>query len=130
MMLCDAAQSVGGKLYILGGGWSAVQRPAGVTGLNVTVVVKLSVPWDLANHRMNMRLRLLTEDGDPVDPGEGIVETVGQMEVARGLGLRQGIPLLSTFVLPFGIPELAAGGYVFELRIQNRIVAREPFQVS
>jgi hypothetical protein len=67
MMLCDAAQAVGGKLYILGGAWSQLQRPPGISAANITVVVKLSVPWDLANHRMSLRLRLLTEDGDPVE---------------------------------------------------------------
>jgi hypothetical protein len=130
MMLCDAAQSVGGKLYILGGAWSQLRRPPGVRELGVTVAVKLSVPWDLANHRMDMNVRLLTDQGELVVLPSGPVEATGQMEVGRGLGLRQGTPLLSTFVIPFGIRDLDPGGYVFELQIDGRIVATEPFQLS
>jgi hypothetical protein len=129
MLLCDAAQSVGGKLFILGGGWNVIQRPPGTTGLAVTVAMKLTVPWDLANHRMAMRLRLLTEDGDPFTLEQGPVEASGDIEVARGLGLRQGTPLISTFVLPFGIPTIDAGSYVFELKVNKKIIAREPFQL-
>ena len=42
LMLADSAQEVGGKLYILGGGWS-------VTGPVVppsAVAIKIDVPWD------------------------------------------------------------------------------------
>lgn len=130
MMLCDFAQSINGKLYIIGGAWNQVQRPPGVRAFAVHVAVKLSIPWDLANHRMNMALRMLTDESDPVDVGAGPVEATGQFEVARGLGLRQGTPLLSTFALPIALADLNAGGYVFELRIGDRIVATEPFTVA
>jgi hypothetical protein len=121
---------VGGKLYILGGAWNVVQRPADVTSLNVTVAIKLSVPWDLANHRLGVMVRLLTSDGELVELSEGPVEAGGELEVARGLGLRQGTPLVSTFVLPFGLSGVEAGSYVFELRVRDQIIATEPFQVQ
>jgi hypothetical protein len=129
ILLCDSAQSVGGKLYILGGAWNVVQRAPEATGVNVTVAVKLKVPWDLANHRMNVHVRLLTVDGDPVSGAVGPVEAGGQLEVARGLGLPQGMPLISTFVLPFAWPEIDAGDYVFELQVGDRTVATEAFLI-
>jgi hypothetical protein len=131
MMLCDFAQNVNGKLYIFGGGWNQVQRQPGITAFEVTIAVKLDVPWDLANHRMDMVVQLLTDQGEVVDAGQdGPVRVEGQIEVARGLGLRQGTPLISALVIPFRIPDLDAGGYVFELRVRDRIIATESFTVA
>ena len=45
MLLADAAEAVGGKLYILGGGWS-------ITGPQPTpsaIAIKIDVPWDQTN---------------------------------------------------------------------------------
>jgi hypothetical protein len=130
MILCDFAQSINGKLYVMGGGWNQIQRPPGVRAVNVFVAVKLDVPWDLANHRMDMSVRLMTDEGEAVDVGLGPVEARGEVEVARGLGLRHGTALISTFVIPFALPDLNSGGYVFELRLRDRIVATEPLTVA
>ena len=65
LLLCDYAQEVGGKLYILGGGWS-IYRGAPVT---MGLAVKIAVPWDAANIPHDFSARLVTEDGgDPVLP--------------------------------------------------------------
>jgi len=63
IMLADAAQESGGKLYILGGGWS-------VTGPAVppsALALKIDVPWDQANRPHHWRLELVSEDGEPVE---------------------------------------------------------------
>src|SRR5580704_826372 len=63
IMLADAAQECGGKLFILGGGWS-------VTGPLIppmAVALKIDVPWDQANRPHHWRLELVTEDGEPVE---------------------------------------------------------------
>ena len=65
LLLCDHAQEVAGKLYILGGGWS-IYRGAPVT---MGLAVKISIPWDAANIPHEFAARLVTEDGhDPVLP--------------------------------------------------------------
>ncbi len=48
MLLCDAAQQVGGKLYILGAGWSQVRRTEGRL-TDIALAIILTVPWDMAN---------------------------------------------------------------------------------
>ena len=63
LLLCDHAQEVAGKLYILGGGWS-IYRGAPVT---MGLAVKISIPWDAANIPHDFTARLVTEDGQ--DPG-------------------------------------------------------------
>jgi hypothetical protein len=92
--------------------------------------VKLNVPWDLANFRMEMVTRILTDEGETVDLGAGPVEVRGHIEVARGLGQRHGTPLISTFVIALALPNINVGGYVFELSLDNRIIATEHFSVT
>lgn len=127
MLLCDAAQEAGGKLYILGGGWSVIWLPGVPTP--VTLAVKLSVPWDQSNHPHAVRAALLTEDGDPVDLGTGPVTAGGNVEVGRPPGIKPGTPLDVPFILQFGFLAFEPGGYVWELQVDEEIVARTPFRV-
>src|SRR3974377_2306378 len=68
MLLCDYAQEVAGKLYVLGGGWSIYRG----TPVTMGLAVKIAVPWDGANMPHEFAARLVTEDGgDPVLPPAG-----------------------------------------------------------
>lgn len=127
MLLCDAADAVGGKLYIIGGGWSQILAPN--APVNMALAVKLAVPWDQANERISIQASLLTEDGKPVDLGEGPFSAGGELEVGRPPGLKRGTPLDAPFVLNFAGLVLIPGGYVWELEIDNQVKARAPFRV-
>ena len=86
MMLADAAQESGGKLYILGGGWS-------VTGPEIppsALAMKIDVPWDQANRRHHWMLELVTEDGVPVEIEGQAVRVDGEFEVGRPPGAAPG----------------------------------------
>jgi len=127
MLLCDAAEQQGGKLYILGAGWSTIHFSD--VPVNMALAVKLAVPWDQANEAHRMKAALLTEDGEPVDVGAGPVHAEGDIEVGRPPGLKRGTPLDVPFVLPFPNLVLPAGGYVWELEIDGTQMARTPFRV-
>lgn len=127
MLLCDAAESIGGKLYILGAGWSQIYTPNAPT--NMALAVKLSIPWNRANELINIRAWLLTEDGKPVDLGGGTVLAEGDIEVGRPPGLKRGTPLDAPFVLNFAGLTLQPGGYVWQLEIDGEVTARSPFRV-
>ena len=93
MLLADAAQAVGGKLYILGGGWS-------ITGPDPTpmaIAMKIEVPWTDANRSHKLRLALLDEDERPVmlptPTGDQPFEIHIPFEVGRPPGLKPGTPL-------------------------------------
>ena len=128
MLLCDAAQEVGGKLYILGGGWSYVLTPG--LPVNGALAIKVSVPWDRSNHRHKVRAAFVSEDGAPVDMGEGPVQAEGEFEVGRPVGVKPGTPLDAAFVLPFAGIVLEPGGYVWELYINDKLEARAPIRVQ
>jgi hypothetical protein len=127
LLLCDAAEAVNGKFYILGGGWSVIFAPGVPT--NVTLAVKLAVPWDQANQKHKVRASLLDADGDPVDLGKGDVYAEGEIEVGRPPGLKPGTNLDVLFVLPFGALAFEAGSYVWLLEVAGNPVTREPFVV-
>jgi len=127
LLLCDAAEAVNGKFYILGGGWSIILRPGVPTPL--TLAVKLSVPWDQANQPHDIRAALMDADGTPVDMGQGPVQATGKFEVGRPPGLKPGTALDVLFVLPFGQLAFDAGSYVWLLEVNGDPVTREPFLV-
>src|SRR4051794_33041064 len=100
MLVCDAAQESGGKLFILGGGWSVIRAPN--VPVPMSLAIKMSVPWDRTNQPHKIRAALITEDGDPVlaDPASGAaVQMQGDIEVGRPPGIKPGTPLDTPFVL-------------------------------
>jgi hypothetical protein len=127
MLLCDAAAESGGKLYVLGGGWSVIRVPNVPTPM--ALAVKLSVPWDQTNKQIRVRAKLVTEDGDEVDLGEGPVFAEGTIEVGRPAGMKPGSPIDMPFALSFGPLALDTGGYVWELEVDGTTLARTPFRV-
>lgn len=128
MLLCDFAQEVGGKLYIVGGGWSKlfdIGQP-----MNMALAIKLWVPWNAANQPTQLAIELRTEDGEPAlnDKGEPI-KVLGQFEVGRPPGLKPGSALDSAIAVPvFGL-RLKAGGYRWELSIQDELISTYAFEV-
>ncbi len=110
MLLADAAQALGGKLYILGGGWTHM----GPAPAPFAIAMKFEVPWDQANRRHPWTLRLLDEDGRPVclptrGGEEKPVEMAGAFEVGRPPGSVPGSPLDFPLVIQFGPLPLPGG---------------------
>jgi hypothetical protein len=122
MLLADSAQEVGGKLYILGGGWSVTGPEPAPSAL----AMKFDVPWDQSNHKYQVLLELLTADGDAVE-----VETAGgetlpirieaQLETGRPPGLKPGTPIDAALAINFGpLPLEPDRRYEWRLSIDQR----------
>ena len=110
MLLADAAQEVGGKLYILGGGWSIT----GPTPTPMAIALKLEVPWDRTNEHHTLLLELVDEDGTPVlvadDQGEQVpLQVSGEFEAGRPPGIKPGTPIDSALAVNFGPLQLEGG---------------------
>lgn len=105
---------------------------------NMVLAIKLLIPWSRANEAITVRTSLVDEDNEetvsliPPGAGEGAdpepVEGEAQLEIGRPLGLRQGMPLDASFVLPFVGVSLPQGGYVWKIEINGREKARIPIQ--
>jgi len=120
MLLADAAQAVGGKLYVLGGGWSVT----GPEPSPMAIALKLEVPWDLANMRHAWQLELLDADGHAAlladREGDQTIMLAGEFEVGRPPGLKPGTPLDLALALNIGpLPLFPGGRYVWRLSIDG-----------
>lgn len=109
MLLADAAQAVGGKLYILGGGWSVT----GPDPIPSAIALKIEVPWTATNRKHQLILKLLDADGQAVKAktaaGEHPVEFRGDFEVGRPAGLPEGTPLDVALAINLGPLPLEPG---------------------
>ena len=127
ILLCDAAQEVGGKLYVLGGGWSRVVSPG---PFNMALAVKLGIPWHLANTRLKVMIALLDQDGGAVHNEKQLpIRVEVQVEVGRPPGLSAGTTL--DWAMAISVPGLsvAFGGYRWELTIDGELVTAATFEV-
>ena len=125
MLLCDAAQSAEGKLYILGAGWSSM--PANVP-TNMSLAIKLSVPWNMANERIGVRASLVDSDGGIVDFEARPVVLGTEFEVGRPPGMKRGTPLDVSFAFNFPGMRLSPGEYAWTLEIDGVEKARTPIR--
>lgn len=129
MLLCDAAENVNGKLYILGGGWTHLTTPRAPATMALGVVV--AVAWEETNQRHTLNVVLLDDDGGQVLMQDQPVQTVARFEVGRPAGVKPGSDLNAVMAFQFQGLVLDPGGYVWELRRQQepQPLGRTPFWV-
>ena len=116
MMLADAAQQVGGKLYILGGGWSTTGSPTAP----MAVAIKIEVPWDRTNVDTTGAWPWSTPT---VVPSRRRTTAPSRSPVswrsAAPPGLPDGTPLDAPLVVSFGSMPLQPGRYEWRLEIEE-----------
>jgi hypothetical protein len=119
LMLADAAQAVGGKLYVLGGGWSNIYGAA-----PFAIAIKIEVPWSRASESHDFRLELLDADGHPVElPQEDgstqplVIE--GQVSTGIAPGVKAGTPMDAVLAISLGPLPLDVGRYEWRLTIDG-----------
>jgi hypothetical protein len=126
VLLCDAAVAdPSGKLHMLGAGWSMTSSPTSPQA----VAVLLKIPWDRANQRLPIVLRLLDPDGRPVvlatPDGTQEVTMGGEIEAGRPPGVSPGSQLDAAF--SFSVPSLPLPPGRYQWRLD---VAEEAFTSS
>jgi hypothetical protein len=130
MLLCDHVAVADGKLYINGGGWTVtgpIPSPSGIA-------VLMEVPWNLTNQKIDFKLRLLHEDGQPVTQLNPVgsstpIEVGAQLEVGRPAGVVEGTAL--PVPMPISLPPLIlppGQGFYWEAEINGE--KREDWRLS
>lgn len=69
-ILCNHAEAVNNLLYIAGGGIDVVFVPPGINPpypCNLGIGIMATVPWDQTNKQHQIDIRLVSEDGQPVE---------------------------------------------------------------
>jgi hypothetical protein len=128
MLLCDSAQEVGGKLYVLGGGWTNLLQADAPSSMALAILIHFD--WNEANKRQTIELELITDEGELVEQEEQAVRIATAVEVGRPPGVKPGSEINAALAPSFLGLTLAAGGYVWILRSGDTILARVPFTVA
>ncbi len=85
LILADAVEAVGGKLYMLGGAWDRYNSSSFPAHARIGIAVGFSVDWNETNQRRDVIITLMDEDGKEVVP-----PIKGQFEVGRPPGITPG----------------------------------------
>ena len=116
MILADGAQAVGGKLYMLGGGWTHLFVPQfpGPPVAPFAIALGVRVPYHLTNRRFSFSLELTDADGTRLDEPFS-----GEFEQGRPPGIRAGAsqPILIAINARPAFPD--AGRYTFNASIDG-----------
>lgn len=102
LMVADRAEAVGGKLYLLGGGWDRITLTQYPGAANFDVAIGVVVGYTETNERHAFQVTLENDDNQVV---LGPIE--GQFELGRPPGLKPAQP--QRFIVavrgPFPLPE-------------------------
>ena len=124
LILADYVEIIGGKLYLMGGGWDVLTVNAAFPlARPVGLAAAFSVAWDETNQLHRVEIEFQTDDGQSV----GNVRA--QFEVGRPAGVKAGQD--QRFQLAANVPlNLSAPGtYVIVARVEGQEQRRVPFNV-
>jgi hypothetical protein len=123
LILADAAQVQGDKLYLLGGGWSFLWAQQFPAQHQMAVAAGILVPWLETNVRHQFRITVRGEDG------AAFGEVTSEFEQGRPAGLPAGttqrVLIAATMGLRFEKPVEAS----VELALNGAVAKTAPFRV-
>ena len=123
LILSDAAQVVGQKLYLLGGGWNIFVVNTGFPlKKNLAVSVGVLVPWNDTNRKHRLHLEVTD------DEGKGTLASLdGEFEVGRPPGIPAGMEQRIQVAANLPIELVGPGGYAVVARLDNGEERRTSF---
>jgi hypothetical protein len=124
LILADAAQVVGNKLYLLGGGWDVLTvNTAFPTRQHCALAASFRVPWNETNMRHPVEIVIATEDQQEV------AKVQFQVEVGRPAGIQPGIDQRSQVAIALDLEFKAPGAFVITAAVGGEERARTHFRV-
>jgi len=118
MILEDRAQALGGKLYILGGGWSISHAQAYPAPLNLAIGVGVSYTFNEFGMTYPWSVTIADEAGIPIVPGMS-----GQLPAPQPLAqVPKGLTKRLPFVLQIGLVVPRPGKYSITVRFGSSTV--------
>ena len=106
LILADAVDQVGGKLYMLGGGWTQWRSSSYPAQVRVGFAISLRIDWEETNVRHPVILEILDADGIAVVPA-----ITAQVEAGRPTGIVAGTPQRAILALNANFPLPRPGRY-------------------
>jgi len=90
LILADAAQVVGNKLFLLGGGWDRLMvNKAFPIEQRLALALSIRVPWNETNQKHSFEIEIMSESQATEEP-RSLMKAGGQFEVGRPAGIPPG----------------------------------------
>jgi hypothetical protein len=124
LILADAAQVQGEKLYLLGGGWSLIWVKEFPAQHQMAVAAGILIPWMETNTRHQFKVQVRAEDGSMFG------EISGEFEQGRPPGLPPGTTQRVMLSMNLGIRLEKPTEAVAELQLDGAVVKTVPFRVA
>ncbi len=126
LILADWAEVINGKLYLQGGGWSAINayEPLPVTR-GIAIAVSPRVEWRETNMPHTLEMRVIREEGQAE-----LAKIEASFEVGRRAGMPQGIAQSQPLAVNLPLTFEHAGEYEVRAAIDGEEVATLAFRVD
>ena len=124
LLLSDYSESLNGKLYALGAGWSVLRFPEFPQEWRFSVGLGIDVAWDETNQRQSIQLAV--QDPDGVLLGD---EISMEFEAGRPAGLQAGQDQRMVISVNVGARFEAAGPHAVVISSGDEEIARSRFYV-
>jgi hypothetical protein len=129
LILADAAQVVGAKLYLLGGGWDRLTvNRAFPVDQRCALALSIIVPWNETNQKHSFEVEIISED-TATEELKSLVKAGGQFEVGRPPGIRQGQEQRFQLAMDMTLRIESAGTKTVIARIEGQEKRRLEFTV-
>ena len=104
-VLADYAEMVGGKLYIMGGGWDTSTQATLPAQLRIGIAVGVRIGWEETNQQLP--IKVLIEDDDGLE----LVRIDGQINIGRPPNLPPGATQLAQMAANVPLNIVSYGGF-------------------
>ena len=129
LILADAAQVVGSKLYLLGGGWDnlTVNQPFPFNQ-RCGLAMSVSVDWNETNQKHTFELEIVAEDSLTEAP-KSMLKAGGQFEIGRPPGISPGQLQHFQVAMDMSLVIEGPGAKTVIARIEDKEMRRLSFNV-
>ena len=124
LILADAVQAVGGKLYMLGGGWTTFRARQIPITHPLGIALGLRVPWEETNQLHRLQISLVNSDGESLVP-----PMQAELEMGRPPGLRPGSDQTAVIAVNAPVTFAKAGRYEVRAAVEGQTVRTVVFDV-
>lgn len=122
-VLADFAEIVGGKLYLMGGGWDTTSATTAPAQVRIAVAVGIRIDWTELGKALPVVITV--EDDD----GQEYVRIEGAVTANRAANAVEGASQLSQMAANVAVALPNFGGYRVHIRADDQLERRLPFRM-
>lgn len=126
LILGDAAQVLGNKLYLLGGGWDSLVVNTIPANQAVAIAASFRVPWSDTNQPHSVEIEIVNEDNQNEPP---LLRFGAQVEVGRLPGTPPGSDQRTQLAVNGVLTFRSLGNYAVVARVESETGKKLPFRV-